>query len=129
MTRRIDGDKLGRWSLRLDAVYCAVLGTAVALGAGRIARGVALSPFLIALAGIVVVVWAAGVSWMLSSLSLRMALRLVMIVNVFAAIAVLSVSASATTLLIVLAVLAVAIDIALFATSQAVALRALPAHR
>lgn len=29
--RRINGEELGRWSLRLDAAYCTVLGAAVAL--------------------------------------------------------------------------------------------------
>lgn len=123
---RIDGDKVGRWSLRLDAAYCAVLGTAVALGAGRIAGGIALPPLVIALSGVAVVVWAAGVWWMLSRLPLRTALRLVMIANTLAALSVGLVSVAAATVLMVGAVLAVALDIALFATSQAVALRTLP---
>jgi hypothetical protein len=127
-TRRIDGERLGRWSLRLDAAYCAVLGLAVALFAGRIAEGVALPSPLIAATGIAVVVWAGGVLWMLARLPLRAALRLVMIVNVLAAVAVGFASATAATLLIVLAVVAVAVDIALFAASQAIALRTLPAR-
>ncbi|MFB9309338.1 hypothetical protein ACFFRL_09015 [Agromyces hippuratus] len=128
MMRRIDGDTFGRWSLRLDAAYCAVLGTAVALGAGWIAHGVALPPLVIAAAGVAVVVWAGGVLWMLSRLPLRRALGLVMIANVLAALAVGLVSAAAASVLIVVAVLAVAVDVALFATSQAIALRALPAR-
>lgn len=128
MMRRINGDTFGRWSLRLDAAYCAALGTAVALGAGQIAHGVALPPLVIAASGVAVVVWAGGVLWMLSRLPLRRALGLVMIANVLAAIAVGFISATATAVLIVGAVLAVAIDIALFATSQAIALRALPAR-
>lgn len=120
---RINGDKLGRWSLRLDAGYCAVLGTVVAASAERIAQGVALPPIVIATAGVTVIVWAAGVAWMLSRLSLRSALRLVMIANVLAAITVAFTSTTAATALIVATVLAVAIDIALFATSQAIALR------
>ena len=126
--RQINGDTLGRWSLRLDAVYCAVLGTAVALFAGQIAESIALPPQLMAAAGVAVVVWAGGVLWMLARLPLRSALRLVMGVNLLAAIAVGFASLSAATLLIVLAVVTVAIDIALFATSQAIALRALPAR-
>ena len=126
--RRINGDKFGRWSLRLDAAYCTVLGAAVALFTGQIAEGIALPALLIATAGVAVVVWAGGILWMLARLPLRSALRLVMIANVLAAIAVGFASATAATLLIVLAVAAVAIDIALFATSQAIALRALPAR-
>jgi len=125
---RINGDKVGRWSLRIDAAYCAVLGTAVVLGAGWIAQGVALPPLVIVASGVAVVLWAGGVLWMLSRLPLRRALGLVMIANVLAAIAVGFVSATAATALIVAAVLAVALDIAFFATSQAIALRALPAR-
>ena len=126
--RRIDGDTFGRWSLRLDALYCAVLGIAVVLAAGPIAQGVALPPLVIAAVGVAVVVWAAGVMWMLARLPLRRALGLVMIANVLAALAVGLVSLTAATALIVGAVLAVSVDVALFATSQAVALRALPAR-
>ncbi|MFB6609526.1 hypothetical protein ACFCVO_04360 [Agromyces sp. NPDC056379] len=128
MMRRIDGDKVGRWSLRLDAAYCAVLGTAIALAAGWIAQGVALPPLVIAAAGVAVIVWAGGVWWMLSRLPLRRALALVMIANVLAALAVGFVSATAATVLIVVAVMTVAVDIALFAASQAIALRSLPAR-
>lgn len=128
MRRRIDGDTFGRWSLRLDAAYCAVLGTAVALAAGWIAQGVALPPLVIAAAGVAVIVWAGGVLWMLSRLPLRRALALVMIANVLAALVVGFVSATAATVLIVVAVMTVAIDIALFAASQAIALRSLPAR-
>ena len=123
--RRINGERFGRWSLRLDAAYCVVLGAAVALFSGQIAEGVALPALLIAAAGVAVVVWAGGILWMLARLPLRSALRFVMVANVLAALAVGFAPATAATLLIVLAVVTVAIDIALFATSQAVALRAL----
>ncbi|QPZ38588.1 hypothetical protein [Paramicrobacterium chengjingii] len=123
---RINGEKFGRWSLRLDAAYCAVLGCAVALFAEQIAEGVALSPFLIAVAGIVVVVWAGWIVLMLARLPLQLVLRIVMVANVLAALAVGSASLAAATVLIVAAVVAVAIDIALFATSQLIALRTLP---
>ncbi|MFT4081889.1 MAG: hypothetical protein QM638_04835 [Nocardioides sp.] len=126
MMRRIDGDRLGRWSLRLDAAYCAVLGAAVALGAGQVTDVVALPSLLVAVVGVSVVLWAAGVWWMLSRLPIHQALRLVMAANVLAAITVGFASATAATALIVIAVLSVAIDIALFALSQAIALRALP---
>lgn len=124
--RRIDGERLGRWSLRLDAAYCAALGAAVALFSGQIAEGIALPSLFVAAVGAIVVIWASGIVWMLARLSLRVALRLVMIANILAAVAVGFASMHAATLLIVLAVVAVAIDIALFAASQALALRALP---
>ena len=127
--QRINGQKFGRWSLRLDAAYCIVLGAAVALFAGRIAEGVALPALLIVAAGVAVLVWAGGIIWMLAYLPLRSALRLVMIANLLAALAVGFASATAETLFVVLAVVTVAIDIALFATSQAIAPSAISARR
>lgn len=127
--RRINGETFGRWSLRLDAAYCVLLGLGVALFAERIASGIALTTWLVAAVGIAVVVWAGGVLWMLSRLPLRRALWLVMSANLLAALAVALVSTTAATVLVVIAVAAVAIDIALFAVSQAIALRALPTAR
>ncbi len=74
----IDGATVGRWSLRLDAAYCAVLGTVVAVCAGPIAAGVGVASPLVVVAGVTVVVWAGAVLWMLSRLPLRVALRSVM---------------------------------------------------
>ncbi|MFD6054011.1 hypothetical protein [Agromyces sp. NPDC060279] len=126
-TARIDGATIGRWSLRLDAAYCAVLGAAVALFAGPVAEAVRLPLPLVVVIGVAVVVWAGLVAWMLARLPLRRALRFVMLANLAAALAVGVVSTAAATVLVVLAVLAVAVDVALFAVSQAVALRRLPA--
>jgi len=125
---RIDGHKLGRWSLRIDAAYCTVLGMGVAAFSGQIAEGVALPPLLIAAVGITVVIWAGSILWMLARLPPRFALRLVMIANLLAALGVAFTSIAAATLLVIAAIVTVAIDIALFATSQAIALRALPAR-
>ena len=72
--RRINGEKFGRWSLRLDAAYCVMLGAAVALFSGRIAEGLALPAPLIAAVGVAVVVRAGGIVWMLARLPLRSAL-------------------------------------------------------
>lgn len=127
--KRIDGRKLGLWSLRLDAIYCTLLGAAVALGAAPIAAVVALPQPLIAAAGIVVVFWAGLVLWMLMRLRAQTALRLVMGVNILVALLVAVCVIAAGTLLAVAAVLAVAVDIAIFAGSQAVALRTFPTAR
>ena len=124
--RRIDGRKLGVWSLRLDAIYCTFLGAAVALGSAHIAAVVALPQPLIAAAGIAVVLWAGLVLWMLMKLRIQTALRMVMGVNILAALLVAVCVMAAGTLLAVVAVLAVAVDIAIFAGSQALALRTLP---
>ncbi|WP_325093872.1 hypothetical protein [Leucobacter sp. M11] len=127
MMRRINGEQFGRWSLRLDAGYCVLLGVGLAAFSGKIAEGVAVPSALIATAGIAVVVWAGGILWMLARLPLRAALRLVMVANLLAAVAVAFASSAAATLLVIAAVVTVAVDIALFATSQAIALRTLPA--
>ena len=125
-TRRIDRDRLGRWSLGLDAGYCTVLGVALACSAGWVAHGVALPVPLIVGIGVAVVLWAAGIVWMLARLTLTSALHIVMVANTVAAVAVGLVSVTAATPLAMIAVLAVAIDVALFAVSQAVALRPSP---
>lgn len=124
--RRINGEKVGRRSLRLDAAYCALLGAGLIVWATSIADGVALPPLLIAGVGIAVIVWAAAIVWMLARLPLRAVLRVVMVANIGAAFAVAFVSAAAATLLFVLAIVLVAAEVGLFAASQAIALRALP---
>lgn len=125
---RVNGTTIGRWSLRLDAAYCAVLGIAVALWAGPIAQGVRLPELVIAAVGIAVAAWAGAVLWMVQRVPLRRALRFVMIANIVAATVVAAISVTAATFLVVLAVIAIAIDIGLFAASQAVALGALRAR-
>jgi len=74
-------------------------------------------------AGVAVVLWAGLILLMLARLPMRAALRLVMIANLLAAAAVAALSVTSAAVLVVLAVLAVAVDIALFAGSQAFALR------
>ncbi len=124
--RRIDGRKLGVWSLRLDAIYCTLLGAAVAICSETISAVIALPQALIATAGSVVVLWAGLVLWLLVKLRIQTALRAVMGVNILAALLVAVCALAAGTLLAVVAVLAIAVDIAIFAWSQALALRALP---
>lgn len=125
---RVNGTTIGRWSLRIDAVYCAVLGIAVTLWAGPIAEGVRLPELVIAGVGIAVAVWAGAVLWMAQRVPLRRALRFVMVANIAAAAVVAAISVTAATFLVALAIIAIAIDIALFAASQAVALGALRAR-
>ena len=127
--KRIDGRKVGMWSLRLDAIYCTLLGAAVALFAAPIADGVALPEPLIAAVGVAVVFWAGLVLWMLMKLRIHTALRMVMGVNILAALLVAACAVAAGTVLAVVAVLAVAVDIALFAGSQALAVRTLPTEQ
>lgn len=125
MTRYADGERIGRRSLRWDAVYCVVLGAAVLVAAPWVGSGVALPVPVIAGVGAAVIVWAGLVVGLLRRLPLRMALRIVMVANVVAAVAVASVSVAAATGFAILVVLAVAVEVALFAASQAAALRLL----
>lgn len=122
------GGKLGAWSLRLDALYCAFLGTGVALRAGPIATVIAIPQPLIAAAGITVVLWAGLLLWMLK-LQMETTLRTVMAVNILAALLVAVCVAAAANILAVAAVIVIAVDIAIFAASQALALRTLPIER
>ena len=126
--KRANGHKLDIWSLRLDAIYCTLLGAAVALGAGRIAEAVAIPQPVLVIAGVTVMLWAGLVLGMLLKLRLGLALCLVMGVNILAALLVAACTVAAGTTLAVVAVLTVAVDIALFAASQALALRAQPAE-
>lgn len=121
--RRWPGGRIGRWSLRLDAAYCTVLGASVAIAAPPIATSLSMPVWAVVASGVAVVLWAGLILVMLARLRLRTALRLVMVANVLAAVAVAAVSALGATLFVLGAVLAVAVDIALFAGSQAFALR------
>lgn len=120
---RWSGERIGRWSLRLDAAYCAVLGAGVTVGASAVAAALPLPVWLVAAVGVAVVGWAGMVLLMLARLPLRTALRCVMTANLVAAVAVAAVSTTGAAVLVVLAVLAIAIDVALFAGSQAWSLR------
>lgn len=120
---RLNGRTIGIWSLRIDAIYCAILGAAVAVFAQTIARSIALPALVIAVAGVTVMVWAGLVLWMVLKLRIGVALRLVMGVNILAALLVAVSAATAGTMFAAIAVLAIACDVALFAVSQAIALR------
>ena len=116
---------MGRVSLRLDAAYCTLLGAGVAITAPAVAASLAVPAWMLVATGVGVVVWAGLILVMLARLQLRTALRLVMVANLLAALVVAAVSTLGATLLVLAAVLTVAVDIALFAGSQAFALRRL----
>ena len=123
----MNGQRFGQWSLRLDAIYCAVLGTAVALAADQLAASIALPAVVLRLSGVVVVVWAVLVLWMVLKLRLRNALRLVLGVNILAASLIALCVFTAGNLIAGVAVITIAIDVALFAVSQVIALSRLRA--
>lgn len=122
---RWNGQKLGVWSLRIDAIYCLLLGAYVAICAPQIATVVVLPLPLIIATGLLVAVWAMLVWWMVMRMRIRLALQLVMGVNIVAALLIAVASVTAVSSLVAFAVIAIAIDVALFAVSQAIAVRRL----
>ncbi|MDT0157583.1 hypothetical protein Q9R19_08110 [Microbacterium sp. ARD32] len=122
---RFNAERIGRVSLRVDAIYCAILGAAIVVAAALIAKGITLPPLVIALTGVIVVGWAAAVIALLAHLRLRSALRIVMAVNVLAAVAIAFAAMLTTSALVSVAVLTIAVDVLLFAVSQGIALRGL----
>ncbi len=122
---RWGGERIGRLSLRLDAAYCTVLGIGLAAAAPFIAGPLLLPVVAVVAIGVAVAVWAGLVLLLLARLPLRAALRYVLSANVVAAVGVAAFSTTGASVLLLLAVLAVAVDVALFAGSQAVALHRL----
>ncbi|MDI6024383.1 hypothetical protein QBL02_12610 [Leucobacter sp. UT-8R-CII-1-4] len=120
---RINGRKLGIWSLRIDAIYCLILGAFVAITAPQLSRVIALPMPLIAGTGLLVAIWAMLVWRMVQRMRIRLALQLVMGVNIVAALLIVAASLTSASTLVMFIVVAVAIDVALFAVSQAVAIR------
>lgn len=110
-------------SLRLDALYCLVVGVAVAASAPALPGAVALPAPAIFIAGLLVVVWAGAVELMRCRLPLAVALWTVMAANFVATVAVAVVSLTAAAVVAALTILAIAVDVSLFAGSQAIALR------
>ncbi|WP_327711090.1 hypothetical protein OG912_23215 [Streptomyces sp. NBC_00464] len=114
--------RLGMLSLRLDALYCLVLGSLVALTAPATESAVPLPLPLIVAVGAAVVLWAGLVEWMRAKLPQPVALRIVLTANIAATVLVGALAVAAVPVLAVLVILTVAVDIALFAGSQAIAL-------
>jgi hypothetical protein len=119
------GRRLGVLSLRIDALYCLVLGVAVAVAAPRIAAVVPVPAVVVAAIGVAVLAWAGMVTWMTARLPLRLTLLTVMIVNLVTATTIALFSITAAGVLVLLAILALAVDVAAFAGSQALALNRL----
>lgn len=123
----VTGERLGRLSLRWDAIYCTVLGIGVTVGSAWLAPLLGLSAALVTVLGLAVVAWAVLLTWLTSRLRLRTALRLVLLANVLAAAGIAASSVVVTSLLVGVVVATVAADVAAFAVSQAVAMGRLPA--
>lgn len=119
----MSGERLGRLSLRLDAIYCLVLGVVVAVAAPLVESPTGLSAPLLLAIGIAAAGWGVLVWWSSERWPLRLTLRCVMVANLVAsgALAVTGLVAGPVALMIGAAVLS--IDVAAFAVSQGVALR------
>jgi hypothetical protein len=120
----MSGNRLGRLSLRADALYCLLVGLTVASTAPVTALAVGLPTLVVAGIGAAVVLWAAVV-WRLSLRPSTWNLRLVLAANALASCALAAVSLAAASVLVLLTLATVAIDVAGFAGTQAIALRRL----
>ncbi|MBB5119296.1 hypothetical protein [Streptomyces eurocidicus] len=120
----MSGSRLGLLSLRVDALYCLLVGLLIASTAPLTATTVQLPALVVVSIGGAVVLWA-GVVWWLSLRPLTGSLRLVLAANALAACVLAAVSVVAASVLVLLTLVAVAIDVAAFAGSQIVALRRL----
>ena len=120
----MSGSRFGLLSLRIDALYCLLVGLVIASTAHLTADTVQLPALVVVSIGVATVLWA-GVVWWLSLRPLAGSLRLVLGANALAACVLAAVSVTAASVLALLTLVAVAIDVAAFAGSQIVALRRL----
>ncbi|MEW1830381.1 hypothetical protein [Streptomyces sp. NPDC088196] len=120
----MSGNRLGRLSLRADALYCLLVGLTVAATAPLTATAVGLPARVVVGIGAAVVLWS-GVVWWLSRRPSTWNLRLVLTANTLAACVLAGVSTTAASMLVLLTLVAVATDVAGFAGSQVIALRKL----
>lgn len=117
------GTRIARMSLRLDAVYCIVLGVVVAASAPIAGGSLAVHPLLLAAIGVGTSVWGGYVWAAASAEPLRARTRLVMVANIVASAGLAATGLLAGTLVLSIAALVLAVDVAAFAVSQGVALR------
>ncbi|MHB1138610.1 MAG: hypothetical protein ACYC2O_06595 [Microthrixaceae bacterium] len=119
--------RVGRWSLRLDGIYCLVVGVLLVAVAPIWADAVGLGTPIVRVGGVAVLGWALALLHVSTRSELRGWLRLVLAANVLAAASI-AVSASFVDgAVATIALLAIAVDVAAFAVSQAASLR--PAER
>lgn len=117
------GDQLARLSLRVDAIYCIVLGLLIAVTAPIASSGVAAPPALLIAIGSVTLLWGANV-WRASyQRPIRTSTRLVMAANIAASVALATTGLVAGPTVLAFAAFVLAIDVGAFAVSQGVALR------
>lgn len=117
------GDRIARISLRIDAVYCVVLGVLVAAAAPLASGPLALPALLLTAVGVGTTAWGVFV-WIASHATpLRRRTLLVMAANIVASLGLAATGILAGTALLSIAALVLAADVAAFAVSQGVAVR------
>ena len=122
----MDAEQSGRLSLKLDAVYCAVVGGIVTVGARRLRALLRIPPPAVLAAGAATVAWAGLVSRLSSESDWRRGVGLVAAANLFAACSLGAAAVRQPTRAGRLSLAAVATDVASFAVWQAIVLRTSP---
>lgn len=117
------GERIARLSLRIDAIYCMVLGIAIAGTAPLTATSVAVPLAVLVVVGVAVFAWGGYVGWASRQQPIRTSTRFVMIANIAASLALAATGAVSGATTLALASIVLAIDVAAFAVSQGVALR------
>lgn len=116
------GERIARVSLRIDAVYCVVLGLLIAASAPLTSDSVALSPLLLLGIGAGTAAWGCYVWAASRAVPLRSRTRLVMLANIAASSALAATGLLSGTVVLSVTAVVLAIDVAAFALSQGVAL-------
>ena len=121
----MDGHRLGRISLTADAAYCALAAVCVLAYAQPLANALSVPVSSLAVAAAVTAGWAVVLHLVARRDALRSWLLRVLVANAVAAAAIIGLAISRPRDGVSLLLLAVAVEVALFATSQALALRRL----
>lgn len=119
----MSGERLGKWSLRLDAIYCLLLGVTLAVVAPFVESRVSIPLDVLRVVGLAVASWGAFVWWAAMVRPLRSVLRLVMVANLLASVALAATGLVAEPVVLTAAALVLSVDVGVFAISQRVALQ------
>ncbi|TCC28066.1 hypothetical protein [Kribbella speibonae] len=115
----------GDRTLRLDVAYCALAALLLLTFARPLAPLTGLPATALAAAGLGVLAWTALLAYLTAVAPRRLALRIVLAVNVVATLAIAITAATSHDTLLTFLLAAVAAEVAAFAVTQALALRTL----
>lgn len=119
----MDGLRLGRLSLRLDAAYCAVVAVCLALFAVPLSGALGLPDGAVLAAAAGAAVWALALHLAAHGTRLQPALVVVLVANTAGALGIAALAVTRPVDALSLLLGGVALEVAAFAVSQAVALR------